>query len=236
MIRIAAVDDEEACALHMKKLVEQYEREQNEKVELRWFGDGLEFLDKYAGEYDVVFMDIEMPYMNGIDVARKLREKDARVALIFVTVMEQYAIAGYEVDAMDFIVKPITYLNFCIKLEKAVKWRRGGERSFMKFLDEKGYENFVAPQDVRYIESFNHYVIFHTEAGDFQRLGKISAIEEQFAEYGFLRCNNSTVVNPAYVDKIGKDSIVIHGMEITITRSRKKEFMQNFTSYYKFIY
>ena len=235
MIKIAAVDDEEACAMHMRGLVAQYEKEKGEKVELRWFKDGMDFLDEYTGDYDAVFMDIEMPHMNGLDTARRLRKLDSDVVLIFVTVMEQYAIAGYEVDAMDFIVKPITYLNFCIKLEKAVGYRKRSNRISMRFTDEAGYEHYVSPSGVYYIESFDHYLLYHTEKGDFRRLGKISSAEEKFGEFGFLRCNNSTVINPAFVSRIGKDSVVVRDMEITITRSRKKDFMQKFTRYCKFI-
>lgn len=128
MIKIALVEDEEASALRIKEFIERYEKGINEKIEVRWFPDSLVFLDEYAAEYDVIFMDIDMPNLNGIETAKELRKRDPMVALIFVSIMVQFAVEGYSVDAMDFLVKPVSYLSFSIKLEKAINFSKKNKK------------------------------------------------------------------------------------------------------------
>ena len=125
MVKIAIVEDEKESFQRLKELIGRYEREKNEKIETRWFTEGLTFIDEYnVGEYDCVFMDIDMPHINGMETAKELRKLDSVVPLIFVSIMVQYAIEGYSVDAMDFLVKPIQYLTFSMKLEKAINYSR----------------------------------------------------------------------------------------------------------------
>jgi len=235
MIKIALVEDTQECADLFKEFVDRYRAEGN-SVELKWFKDGLDFIDEYKHEYDVVFMDIEMPHISGLETAAKLRKIDPSVPLIFVTVMAQLAIKGYEVSAMDFIVKPITYFNFCLKLEKAVNINRHSRNVTLKLMDDDGGKVIVSATDVQYIESIGHRCIFHTERGNFYQYGSLSDLEEKLEENQFLRCNNSFLINPIFVTKINKDSIVITGNEIPVARARKKVFMEKLTKYYKHIF
>lgn len=92
--------------------------------------NGLNFIEDYPG-CDIVFMDIEMPQMNGIEAAKKLRAFDTQCSLIFVTNMARYAVAGYEVDAMDFLVKPVGYFNFSMKLKKAVQIQKEKKNTYV---------------------------------------------------------------------------------------------------------
>ena len=84
------------------------------------FSDGASFIDEYTGGFQIVLMDIAMPNMNGLETARRLREIDDVVCLIFITSLSQYAIRGYEVSALDYVVKPLSYDLFKIKLAKAI--------------------------------------------------------------------------------------------------------------------
>ena len=81
----------------------------------------MDFLEAYRPDFDLVFLDIELPLLNGIETARRLRELDSVVALVFITNMEQYAVNGYEVDALDFVVKPINYYRFSSMMRKALR-------------------------------------------------------------------------------------------------------------------
>ena len=108
MIRIAVVEDSKNDQELFRSYIEQFEKENETTFDVTFFSDGQEFLDRYRAEYNIVFMDIDLPSMNGIDVSEKLRERDHQVVLIFLTNLAKYAIKGYSVNAFDFVAKPIT--------------------------------------------------------------------------------------------------------------------------------
>ena len=112
MINVAIVDDDEKVADMLRSYLERFSKENDIEFQAESFGCAVDFLSAFTDRYDIVFLDIELPDMNGIDAARKMREIDGTVALIFVTNMRQYAINGYEVNADDFIVKPVPYFDF----------------------------------------------------------------------------------------------------------------------------
>ncbi|MBQ1490419.1 MAG: response regulator, partial [Blautia sp.] len=105
-IRIAIVEDEEAPRLALLTCLERFGKEKGLALSLSTFSDALSLLDHYEPIYDLIFMDIQLPYLNGMDAARRLRAMDQSVLLVFVTNLTQYAIAGYEVAALDYILKP----------------------------------------------------------------------------------------------------------------------------------
>ena len=120
MVKIAVVDDSEADRSLITEYLKKYESEKGEKLQIFSFSDGMEFIETYDAGYGIVFLDIKMPLIDGISLARKIREKDEAVVLIFITNMAQYAIKGYEVNAMDYLLKPLKYFVFQTKLEKAI--------------------------------------------------------------------------------------------------------------------
>ncbi len=125
MFRIAVVEDEESCAEKLIGFSARYSAEHEETVEAVYFKNPVLFLEQYRGEYDAVFMDIAMPMMDGMECANRLREKDEEVPLIFTTYMSQYAIRGYEVDAMEFVIKQVLYEDFWRKLGEVIRyWKK----------------------------------------------------------------------------------------------------------------
>ena len=114
MIGIAIVEDNREQAASLETYIKTYAAEHRLAVSVSVFHDPITFLEKYS-KFHIVYMDIMMPMLNGMDAAKLLREKDEKVVLIFVTTMRQYAIQGYEVSATDFIVKPVTYPEFALK-------------------------------------------------------------------------------------------------------------------------
>jgi len=161
MITIAIVEDDKKSAKILQDYILRYSEEKQEPLAVECFENGLNFISDYKASCDIALMDIEMPHMNGLDTARKLREFDSQIPLIFITNMAQYAINGYEVQALDFMVKPIEYFNFSLKLDKAIR--------ICKKLH--GYQIYVPSEqgtvkidiaDLIYIESAKHYLYLHT--------------------------------------------------------------------------
>ena len=130
MFRIAIVEDQGETRECLNRFVRQYAEEQGVQVEISLITDGSEIAEHYTPGFDIIFMDVEMPWLDGFAAAEAIRAVDAEVVLVFVTNMAQYAIRGYEVDALDYVLKPVNYYQFCTKLSRAiqrVQRRRGGQ-------------------------------------------------------------------------------------------------------------
>ena len=124
MLDVAIVEDDDIYAETLSEYLDKYSREKGEKFGVTRYSEAVSFLENYRPHFAIVLMDIELPMMNGMEAARKMREKDGNACLIFVTNMAQFACDGYGVDALDFIVKPVSYADFAMKLDRAVKRAR----------------------------------------------------------------------------------------------------------------
>ena len=199
---------------------------------MSYYGDAEAFLAGYDPECDIVFMDIQLPDMSGMDAARALRAVDSEVTLVFVTSMVQYAVSGYEVSALDFIVKPVSYPNFAMKMKRVLRERRlRAPRSDELSLSGEGGVRRVSVSSVKYIEVVGHHLIFHTFDGDADVCGALGEMEKTLAGKGFSRCNNCYLVNLRHVSEIRPASCIVGGEEVQISRRRRKAFMDDLTAY-----
>ena len=227
-MKVAIVDDSKEDVGLLADYMKKFEGEKDIKVQCTVFYASFDFLETYQGEYDVIFLDIVMPGSNGLEVAREIRSKDDAVGIIFVTSMAQYAIHGYEVNAIDFIVKPVGYYNFAIKLEKAYQFCRKRSTHNILLNNKDGIQRFSAT-DVLYIEKDGDYLIFHTVQGDFQGRGSIRAMKEKLSELPFEECISGCLVNLEYVIHIGKDSVTVEkDVKLPLSRRLKKQFSQEY--------
>ena len=237
MLRIAIVDDEKSVAELLESYFKQYSEERNISYNIEWYSNPVKFLDEYTNRYDIIFLDIEMPNMNGMECAHKLRKIDNTVLLVFVTNMKQYAINGYEVNAEDFIIKPLSYYDFAMKLERLFKKMNIKEEVKISVRSD-GVIKCLNLVSIRYVDVYNHRLTYHTEEGNFECRGSISNIEDTFLGHHFAKCNNYCLVNLRYVMGIdGYNVAVSRGRntnqydEIVISRPRKKEFLDALSKY-----
>ena len=121
MTNIAIVEDEKEERDRIRGYIDRFCKERAVSCHVDVFSDGSSFLASYAGGYDLVFMDIELGDENGFDAATKLRSMDEDVIIIFVTNLARYAVKGYEISALDFIVKPMTYETFVLKMNRVIE-------------------------------------------------------------------------------------------------------------------
>ena len=120
MISIAIVGDEEMYAKQLQQFLHQYEEENKEMFDITVYSDGDQIVNKYKSQYDIILMDVEMKFMDGMSAAEEIRKIDTEVVIIFITNMAQYAIRGYAVDALDYVLKPVSYFAFSQRLNRAI--------------------------------------------------------------------------------------------------------------------
>ena len=131
MIQIAIVEDEEIYVKQLTEYIRKYQTEKGRSIKVTVFGDGEDITENYSGGFDIILMDIQMRFMDGMTAAEKIRQMDQKVIIMFITNMIQYAVRGYEVDAMDYVVKPFEYFSFSQKLDKAVGRMRYEVKEFL---------------------------------------------------------------------------------------------------------
>ena len=119
LIRIVLVEDSSDANTIMKNYLERFSAETEYVFETKIYEDGISFLNEYDYSADIILMDIDLPGQSGIETVRKLREQDKNVLIMFVTSLVHYAVEGYSVEAFDYIVKPISYYEFLVKIKRA---------------------------------------------------------------------------------------------------------------------
>ena len=231
MYRIALVDDEAACVEQLRQYIAQYGQEHGEQFEVFAFSDGSEILDRYEPRYDVILLDIELPKVSGMEAAEAIRSQDDNVVLMFITNMAQYAIRGYSVGALDFIMKPVSYYTFQMKfarvLERVVKRRN---EDILLTLPDRIQR--VGVRDITYVEVQDHMLHYHLRQGEEYVLrGTLQNAEKQLAPYHFAKCNHWYIVNLAHVEQVRRDRVVVAGHELEISRRARTAFLNALTDY-----
>ncbi|MCD7867767.1 MAG: LytTR family DNA-binding domain-containing protein [Clostridiales bacterium] len=230
MVKIAIVDDErderDLLRSHFRKLQEEI----REEFELCEYSSGLELLENMDREFDLICLDIDMEKMDGIQTAREVRRLDSQVLIIFITNLAQMAIQGYEVRALDFIVKPLNYYSFSLKIKSAVDIIANRKVKNI-LIGSAGELRRISTDDLYYAEVFSHDLFYHTKDGVYKQRAPLKELEDNLRGLSFKRCNNSYLVNLKYVDCVEKGRIRIGGEWLRISRPRRKEFLQALANY-----
>lgn len=230
-MRIAIVEDEASAAQRLMDCMSRYENENGIHFYVNHYSSGMEFLEQWDQKADVVFMDVDMPGINGIETARRMREVSKDVVLIFVTNLAQYAIEGYSVDALDYVLKPVEYYAFKLKIVRVLEVVRRRKSTVITIPTERGAE-YVRSEDLWYVEVQAHDVLYHTNHGTFVTSGVLKRIEEELEPEGFYRCNYCYLVNLRHVGDVRGSNVMVGPDELQISRNRKKEFLQQLTLFY----
>ena len=233
MFKIAIVEDQEETRESLNRFVRQYAQEQGLQVEISLITDGAEIAEHYTPGFDIIFMDVEMPRLDGFGAAEAIRAVDADVVLVFVTNMAQYAIRGYEVDALDFVLKPVSYYQFSTKLERAlqrIRRRRGGQVA----LQVSGGVQLLDTDDILYLETRDRLLHYHTATDTWSVRGSLLKAEKDLAAYHFARCNQCYLVNLRHVRGV-QDDLVQVGEErlerLEISRRQRTAFLAALAAY-----
>lgn len=231
IMRIVIVEDSDADAKHLTDCLEQFSRSHNVDFSIVRFKSANDFIAERKINADLVFMDILMPGTDGMSAAEYFRKFDRHTRLIFVTNMAKYAIRGYAVDAIDFILKPVKYSDFEVKMQKVVDLIRTDPDDHILISNIDGITR-LAVRTLYYVEISGHKLIYHTAGGDVISHGTLSNVEAQLKAYSFLRCNSCYLVNPKFIGSVdGYDLKMENGDVLQISHPRKSQFMRELTEW-----
>jgi len=230
MLRIAVVEDDAGYVRQLQGYLERYSRESALRVETEVFPDGDRILEGYEPRFDVILMDVEMPLVDGMTAARVIRQVDPEVVIIFITNMAQYAIQGYAVDALDYVLKPVSYFAFSQRLDRAISRLRRREKHYITVAVKGGSQKLDVSQ-IYYVESQGHNLLYHTEGGEVLSPGTMQETEERLAPFHFFRGNKGYLINLQHVDSVREGCAVVRGERLLLSRARKNAFLEALTDY-----
>ena len=230
MIKVAIVEDDQDERTRIRECLSYLEETEGLVFAVTEFSTGMAFLGNYTPEYDIVLMDIEMPGMDGMETARKLRRMDDSVVLIFVTNLAQFAISGYEVEALDFILKPVNKYSFALKLKRAAARTARRTDEFISIRTE-GNIFSVRIASIKYLEVTGHYVVYHTTQGNFTEYTTLKEAYGKINKDIFVFASRSYLVNLQHVDAVNRETVVVGGDELLISRPQRKVFLTAVANY-----
>ncbi len=224
MIRIGILEDEQRDAERLTSFLKKYAEEKQLSFSTTCFTNSTHFLEKYNSDFDLLFIDIELPDLNGMDAMHKLRLIDEKVMIIFVTNLAQYAVNGYEVGAFDFIIKPITFYNLTVKLNRALA-RLEHKKEKTIWINTRTDKKKIDINTLKYVEVNKHKLIYHTTNGNITTLGTMKEVVELLQNSQFSLCNQCYLVNLSFVTGIEGYDCVLGDERLKISAPKKKDFL-----------
>ena len=230
MIRIAIVEDDRKFIGELRGYLQTYSRENGVSFQIVTFTDGDEIVEGYKADHDIILMDIQMQFMDGMTAAEKIREVDDEVTILFITGAPQFAVKGYRVGAMDFIVKPIEYHAFSESLSRAIRHLKKNSGKYIT-VNIRGGRRKINVEEIRFVEVFDHDLVFHMPGEEIEAKGSMNAIESELPAQSFYKCSKGCIVNMRYVDAMLGSEIRMGDDRIQVSRARKKGMIDALNAY-----
>jgi two-component system LytT family response regulator len=217
---IAVCDDEKIFREKVLQLLMQYKEENAISYDTAFFSSGKELLN-YKESYFLVFLDIEMPGLNGLEVARRIKQKDKETIIVFLTSHPQMMQKAFEVRAFRYLLKPVNKEE----LYKCLNAVLGELESETVLLQRDGVNKIINLKKILYIEAGTKNTIVRTEEGIYESKNNMAEWEDRLTDGSFFRCHKTYFVNLAYVDEIQKEYATLYNKErVSVSRRNRKEF------------
>ena len=230
-IRVALCDDEETVREYLGRLLEEWKERQNDQLQIEYFESAESFLFQYEEDkrWQLLILDIEMGKMNGVELAKKVREHNKEVQILFVTGYMDYISDGYEVEALHYLLKPVTKEKLFSVLDRARERMKKSEKAL--FLQGSDETVRIPYYEIRYVEVQHNYVTIHA-AEDYTVKKTLSELEEELGD-GFFRTGRSFLVNLKCVKRITKREVSLKdGMVIPLSRGMYEKINRAMIRYF----
>ncbi len=239
-MKIGIIDDEGEARAQLREEIGKFEAECHTEFEVREFDSAAAYLSAGDTACDILYLDIDMPGMTGMELAEKIRETDHEVIIIFCTNLEQFALNGYSVSALGFMVKPVQWYSFHMYLDRALKvlgQRAGSPEGRNIVVKDGAVSKIINAADIQYVEVRQHYLLYHIrdrktgEGTVLQTRGSMQDAAKLLGQYGFARCNASFLVNLDSITAVSRMDVHIGGDVLRIGRTYRDAFTKEFTRF-----
>lgn len=229
MLKVAIVENNPDDLALLCENLEKYKKSNNTKILISSFKSAEAFLASNINDYDLAFIDIELDGESGIEASLKLRKKNQSIFIIFVTNMPQYALQGYKVNALDYIIKPITYNALAFRMKQIEIIQRDRIPSIGISFNRE--EMRLSTSSIYCIGISDHLITFYTEKGEFSKSDSISLkkLEKKYEKFGFARCCSSYLVNLRWVEKIDHSFVYVNKQKYPLSRTMKNAFITKYS-------
>ena len=228
-MKLAIVEDNPQERSFLKDMVVEYCTVSNIDPEIETFPSAEDFFATWPMELDIIFLDIMLEEMDGIEIAAKIRQTNERVIIIFTTSNPQFSLQGYAVEALDYLIKPVSKEILFRSLDKALHRLRTSFQNFFTINNNDGYF-VINTSDINYIEVLNRKLTIHTKSGPVGCLRSLQYMEEKLPDT-FFRCHNAFLVNLNAVESVQGSDIIVAGSTIPISKHRRKDFIRALTEF-----
>ena len=225
-------DDNARIRAQLKDYSERLATELGQALVITEFSDGLDLLEHFPHDADLVLLDIQMRHVDGVQTAKRIRQFDRDVCIIFITNMTQYALECYKVHAYSFLPKPVRYVEFRTEVSEAARLflRRNDPTILVE--DQQGMQRRIAVSELLYLEVMDHKVTLHLFQETLTVRKNLKEFEAELAPLGFLRCHVSFLVNAGKIKTVRANELEMqNGAVIPISKQRRKPFIEEYTRY-----
>lgn len=231
MINVAIIEENQAETRHIVDCFRYITETDGRHFFVSQFSSPLVFFERFEQYYDMVVLNTALPMMDGMEVARQLRKINRDIGVIFVSDDDKMAIKGYEVSALDYILKPFTKQEFYTRINRVIPLvNKNLSKSILVNFKDKSV--FFSVGRIIYLETQGHYIIYHTTDGDFSEYSTMKKAEQTLSRFGiFFKCNQCYLVNLAYIDRMLPDGVVVAGKKLAVSRQQKKKFVAALAEY-----
>lgn len=230
-MNIAIVEDDNTAATVISGFIDRYSKENSVELYAKRYETADKFLEDTESRYSVVLFDVKMPGTSGMDAAFEFRKRDKTASVLFITSMTQMAQKGYEVDAVGYLIKPVGYYDFSLKLKKAIEIYTFNEKRNVTITIPGGLCR-ISMNKLIYVEIANHRLRYHLVDDVIEMSGALSHAEEELSSYGMLRCNSCYLVNPEFIRSVKGNDLWIGNEVLRISRPKRQKFLEQLAEWY----
>ncbi|MCF0146792.1 MAG: response regulator transcription factor [Clostridium sp.] len=233
-MKIAICEDQDVQINLLNNHIHNWAKEKDTKISIDTFNSAEEFLFEWSdyNKYDIIFLDVNLSKMSGVELSNIIREKNTKIDIVFVTGLFKYALHGYRVRALQYLIKPIKITDLYYCLDTTLDRINNDEEVSSFVLETSKKVIKLDYNEIYYFVMFSPYIDIHTNSEKITVRKNISEIEMILPNEYFVRCHRSYIVNIKHIKSIVKNNIMLeNGVNIPISRGKYKEVNETFINY-----